>query len=221
MNMRNKIKAILAKAASTESEAEAAIFLAKAETLMEEHQIGAFELGEHDPIGVSEFFHPGSGPLGYKGNLLQALANYYGCRGVYRRSRAQFRTTLVGPESARVTTELMTDFVWDEVGKQATKIAKETGFDRGAMRRRIANAMIIRVARMAGEAKTPMARTAAAASHALIVIDQTDALYEEMFPDVKNKKAVSLQAGALAHKAAADINLHRQTTGASQLKIGK
>jgi hypothetical protein len=119
--MAAKIQALLAKAASTEHEAEAEAFMRKAQKLLEEHQINLGEfINADDPVIIDEngFEQTDSSPSWYK-DLYMAVGGLYGCRAVLapkilKTSRGNERwgyaIELVGRQSAITTAQLM--FPW-------------------------------------------------------------------------------------------------------------
>ena len=221
-DMRQKIKALLDKAASTTHEGEAAVFIAKAEQLMEKHQIEAHELGDaSDPVDMTRGVSGQSGPVAYKTHLQRALARYYGCENIrVWDSRKTWHLELVGPLSARITTELMTDFVWKQCNAEARKIAKEQGGKPGPMQRRIVNALCFRIRDLIAEREEVAPKNAVAAENALVLKNATVAKFEELYPDVVLSKGSSRSTTDAAKKAAAGISLNRQTTGATVKRIG-
>ena len=221
MDIREKIAKLLEKARSTTFEGEADVLLAKAAELMERHGLEAWELNDgSDPMGAQDGLKGGSGPASYKPAVQRALAKYYGAITM-KRSMAggKFHLELCGPLSARITTELMTEFVWDQIKAEASRLAKEEKGERGALIRSIANAFRIRVNELvAARSTTPP--TDAAAKHALVMVDQTRAFFDARYP---NARWTFSKIGTTndAVKAAAGISLHRQTGGTVVKRIGK
>jgi hypothetical protein len=244
-NITQKIKTLLAKAASTTFEAEADALMVKARALMEEHQISAWQLGgSDDPIGMTLGAQGQSGPSSYKPKLQAQLAALYGCRAIQSMGYLKdangclrygktgrliegFVMELIGAESARITTELMTEYVWDQVNVQAKKLAKEYGHDKGHMVRMITNALMIRIARLVAEKKRAEAKveanTATGKNALVIIASATDAFVNEMFSDLRTIKAKPITSNRAAHAAAAGISLNTQVGGAKAgaLRIGK
>jgi 8-oxo-dGTP pyrophosphatase MutT (NUDIX family) len=215
--MKTKIKALLDKAASTEYEAEASIFIAKAEKLMEEHQISAHELGDDsDPIGMTKGVNGQTGPTAYKTHLQRALSRYYGCENIriWHAGNKKWHLELVGALSARVTTELMTDFVWKQCNAAARELAQETGLKPGPLQRRIVNSLCSRIYQIIADRADDVPKTEVAAKNSLVVKNATLALYEELYPNATKSRAASRSTTAATRKAAAGISLHRQTSGA-------
>lgn len=107
------IKALLAKAASTEFESEAEVFLAKAHELMEKHQLEAEDLETDDPLGHERIYEVRN-PYGTDWDfaLLFPLARYFGCQAIridglhwYKdgKLKPKFEMEIIGRESARIT----------------------------------------------------------------------------------------------------------------------
>lgn len=229
MTITEKIKQIIAKANSTTSEAEADALMAMAARLMEKHQIEAHMLGDNDPLGTTEGdFRPKSGPSSYRPRVLAALAQYYGCKVFwyqeYQGKHIKQLLEISGPESARITTSLMMDFVWQQIVDKAAKLAEEGGHgDRGKMLRHICNAMCGRlytltaVDKQSSEARP---RTEAVANALMVIGNSLTQYYAEKYPNRVTLKAGTRKALNSASKAAAGISLARQTTGTAHKRIG-
>ena len=227
MTITEKIKQIIAKARSTDSEAEADALMAKAAQLMEKHQIEAHQLGEDDPLGTTEAdWRPLSGPSSYKPRVYAALAEYYGCKTYWARrymgKHIKQRLEISGPQSARVTTDLIMEYVWSQIVEKADTLAKTGVGDRGKMLRHICNAMCGRLYTLtAAERETaPEVNTEAAANALIVLGNSLTRYYDEKYPNRVSLKAGTRKALHSASKAAAGISLARQTTGATHKRIG-
>lgn len=120
--MKQKITKLLEKANSTTFEAEAEMLLAKARSLMEEHQISMFELGE-DPFETrqsGEFQKETQAQLRY--DLQASLAEYldmkvailtFDRRPGERLPQAVYE--FVGTQSSQITLEFLFPFVWGQI----------------------------------------------------------------------------------------------------------
>lgn len=238
MNIREKIAKILEKAKSTDSEAEAEMLLAKATQMMEEHQIAAHELGDSsDPIGMTVgCSNVQAGPPSYKYEVQRALAAYYGCKSIrmwdplvwdsakQRMKPQTWRQEMVGSLSARVTTEMMTEYVWDQLKALARSQGAEFGVKPAIQLRKLANAMSLRVWKLVRENRaraTPEVRTQAASNALVLVKTATEAKYAELYPQTKTTQARGRSSNEAARAGAAGISLHRQTGGSANLRIGK
>ena len=226
MNIREKIQKIIDKAKSTTSEVEADSLLAMAQSLMEKHQIEAFELGDNsDPVGMTVGQSGQSGPSAYKPLVQRALAAYYGARTIRCwNNQTTYRIEIVGPESARITTELMTEYVWDQVKAEAKRLADAGEGKRDALIRKIANALTARIWGLVAEQERSQrgeTRTVTATKNALVVKDATDAWVAQHYPNLqaagKSKGRTTTRSAA---NAAAGININRQVGGGRQLRIG-
>lgn len=77
-----RIKALLAKANGTDNQHEAEVFLAKAQELLQEHQLDSSALDDvDDPIEVGRVaFTAAAKPPSWHKNLFIAVGCYYGCQ---------------------------------------------------------------------------------------------------------------------------------------------
>lgn len=223
MSIKAKIEKILAKARGTDNEAEAATFLAKAEALMEEHQISIMDLGQDDPMGKFTAYEATQSSPTWKNHVLNQVAQFYGARAVRDWiDGKRFKFVVVGPESARVTTELMYPFIIEQIRAEGRKHAPEIGLKPEAAIRRVGNAFSHRISRMNCERKAEEPKTAAAVKNALVKVDALDAYMDELYPDLtKSRRGRGTSTNATAQQAAGRVSLHRQTGGGSTLRIGR
>lgn len=207
--IKDKIRALLAKAMATEFQGEADSFMAKAQELMEKHQLDLFDLGQEDPIGVTLGVEGQSGPASYKAALQMRLAHYYGAEPIrWHDHHRKYRVHIVGPESARMTTELMTDFIWSQVLKQAGLLVQERGGKKDAATRHIVKALIYRINREMAARKTVDAKPGT--SHSLVVVDAVKAFVEHHYVGLKpiGSKAKDISVRAL--ELAKNISINEQ-----------
>lgn len=219
--MISKIKALLAKAQGTDNEAEAAAFFAKAYELMETHQLDASDLDRDDPLGHERLFESKTGSAGdWDFRLMFAVARYYGCKAnrTYYGYHRGYHMTLVGRVSARVTAVEMHKYLVTVVRRLGRERAAEMGLKPDAAARRIGVALHERLSILwSRNQKAP--KTEAAAKNALVTLDAVDALYKELFPNVRNVKGAKL-TNELAREAAGGISLNLQTGKSDTLRIG-
>lgn len=223
-----KIKALLAKAASTEFEHEAALFADKARQLMEQHQIDATDLEHDDPVDVSKPYKATSSAPSYKKHLWTSLARYYGCRTVLIWiSATEYTVDIIGRESARLTTELMFPFVLEQVRKAAKKIYDERNpLDRVVTQeqvvRQVANALVLRVQSLVVEREAVKANPATnAGKNALVTLDAVTALVERLYPNPSKGSKRGIGTSGAARSAAAGISLNQQMGGSAVRAIGR
>lgn len=217
----DKIKALLAKASSSEFEAEAAAFAAKAQQLMELHQISVLDLHNDDPLGIDDSF-TGSTSASYKRVLYVGLADYYGCSVVrHMTGKNSFVLRVVGRESARLTTVLMYPFIMDQVKKAARELHEKTahlgGVTVAMLERRVANALAIRLAKLTRES-APVAGTAAG-KNALITMDAVRAYIAENIGNAREGRSPKVRTNERCMEAAEGISLARQAASSSAKKI--
>jgi hypothetical protein len=173
------VRALLAKAASTEFEHEAEVFLAKAHELMEKHQLSSADLEKDDPLGAENAYEV-KNPYGtdWDFGILFPLARYFGCKAIridtvalYKdgKYKPSFKMEIVGRESARITVIEMHKYLVATIKKLGLEKSKLnlrefrkfrknhwdemvwTGeyLNADQIRRRIGNAMIERLAILA------------------------------------------------------------------------
>ncbi len=238
--MAVKIAALLAKAASTTSEAEAELFLGKAHELMEKHQLEAADLEADDPVGNDRVYRRnGAAAPDWDFMLLFPVARYYGCKAIRCDLRKGYEMDLVGRESARITALEMHKYLVATVRKLGREKARgpdpipywtndqDPEYDEPARYmnddqtiRAIGNALRERVGILARieEAKNAQAATPAG-KNALVTVNVVKALYAELHPDAERIGGVSARTTNAAREIAAGIGLHRQTGGGSTLRL--
>lgn len=216
--IKTKIMALLAKAKSTDSEAEADAFFSKAQELMEKHQLELHDLGVDDPLGKTDGVTAQPGPPSYKSDVQCALARYYGAKPIImNHGDGKWHVEIVGPESSRVTTELMTDFVWKQVGAQAGRVAELTGVNKQHAIREVAKALCLRIRRLVAERKADPALLGG--SYSIVVVDAIDSFIANNYGRLVSckTKAKSISRTAMDH--AKNINLNRQVGGSDTLRL--
>lgn len=225
MTIVEKIKALLAKAASTDSQHEAEIFLAKAHELMEKHQLEAGDLETDDPINkeTGATANGGASP-DWDFQLMFPVAKYFGCKacqvwspvktdGTFTRS-GQYWMEVVGRESARITAIEMHKYLVKTVRRLGRENAVP-GCKADTMARRIGRALSSRIYSMCPD--EPVADTPAG-KNALITLDAVLAKYQEFFPDATPLNGRTL-TNKSAREIAAGIGLNLQTGGSAPLRL--
>lgn len=228
-SIKNKIRALLAKAESTEHEGERDLFLAKAHELLEKHQLDLFELDDEDPIGwFTCDTRYQAGPMAYKSQLHSMVAKFYGCRVV---RQTQFFPTakggciqgwyldICGSESSRLTVEIMFPFIWDQVNKQAKWVAQES---RGTINqskavREVAKALAVRINRMLNERRNEPPKPGTSTS--LVVVNAIESAIKSKYTDLVTTRSKGTSTISLAREAAAGISLSRQVNTKNTLRL--
>lgn len=223
-----RIQALLAKAKGTDNEHEAELFLSKAMDLMQQYQLDIADMVDAgDPILHHVGLSAAESGHAWRWKLYSAVARLYGCKSIHvqvgdrapkpgKRPTAWYEQRLVGRESAIITTDLMYPWIVEQVRAHAKAIAEQTGMSGQGQAKRVAAALISRIN---GLVEAPSATTAAG-KNALLVLDQVTAKYDDLYPKTELIKARGARTDALSRDAANSIGLHRQTGGASQLKLG-
>lgn len=229
MTIVEKIRALLAKAASTDSQAEAEAFLAKAHELMAKHQLDASDLENDDPVDMSigATANGGASP-DWDFQLMFAVARYFGCKGIQWWSQekadgtfirsGQYQMKIVGRESARITAMEMHKYLVATVRRLGREHCDEMGLSAANCARRIGRALQIRIRELC---PPPPAAETPAGQNALVTIDRTLAKYQELFPNAKKIKSPGIHTNSSAQEIASGIGLNLQTTGTrSALRLG-
>jgi hypothetical protein len=234
MTIVEKIRALLAKAASSDHAAEAEVFLAKAHELMEKHQLESLDLEHDDPVG-NENVYPRNNPDGvdWDFTLLFSVARYFGCRAIRLPQEPKgFIMDLVGRESARITAIEMHKYLIAEVKRLAKeavgtrefrKIVKRGSnfywqgdyLNREQCARRIGNALTERLFRLCAAEESKAVATTDAGKNALITLDAVEALYAKLYPDTVKIGGPGIRSNNGARELAAGIGLNLQTGNGS------
>lgn len=216
MTIVEKIKALLAKASSTDNEHEAALFLGKAHELMEKHQLDASDLETDDPIDGSKGPRANGGASpDWDFQLMFSVAAYFGCESIQCRTveegKVVYRMNLVGRESARVTAIEMHKYLVKTVRRLGREHAAKTGQNAGILQRRIGRALGIRISEMTPSREETVANAkTAAGKNALVTLDRTLTKFNELFPNSKPMGGRVITS-ASAQAIAGGINLNLQT----------
>lgn len=227
MNIVEKIKALLAKAASTTSEHEAAAFMAKAHELMEKHQFGAEDLERDDPIDMSigATANGGASP-DWDFQLMFSVARYFGCKGIQWWSQTkvdgsfvkagQYAMKIVGRESARITAIEMHKYLVSTVRRLGREHAADMGIKSDKAARRIGRALQVRIDSLCPE---PPAPETEAGKNALVTIDRTLAKFAELFPDATKIGGPGYRTTRSARGLAEGISLASQVGASSTRRL--
>ena len=232
-----KIQALIAKAQSTEHEAEAEIFMAKAMEMLERHQIDMGDLLDaDDPVIVETegFEQTESSPSWYK-DLYVAVGALYGCRSVINpklihtsrgNARWGFSIELTGRQSAIVTAQLMFPWIKQQCFEKGRHLVREhlgvsDQNEEKKQARRVGNALVQRIWRLVHAEKVKNAEpVTAAARNALATIDRVDQVFNDHYGELGKSKNRPTVTNSAARAAAGSIGLHRQTSGSATLQIG-
>ena len=228
LKMIEKIKALLAKAASTDHEAEAELFFAKAYELMQKHQLSEADLDKTDPVNHEHVAHrKGQAAPDWDFKLMFAVAEYFGCKCIQipdwgnhpKTGRYQWLghyMDLFGRESARITTLEMHKYLVATVRRLGrAKAAEDSRLNADAWSRRIGQALRQRIYTLAPK---PEKAATAAGKQALVTVNQTLALYKETWPNTQSIKGRPLTNDA-AREIAQGIGLNVQVNKGGTLAL--
>lgn len=216
MTIVGKIKALLAKAASTDSQHEAELFLAKAHELMEKHQLEASDLDNDDPMGEERTYEQkGRGGVDWDGRLMFAVAHYFGAKAIQNEYGKDTSYTIIGRDSARVTTIEMHKYLVKTVRRLGRENAAAMGTKPETAARRIGVALRSRLHQLAPK---PVAASTEAGRNALITLDAIDLWMEKYHPDLHSIKGRSF-SNDMARGLANGIGLNLQTGHTATVRI--
>lgn len=225
-----RIQQLLAKAKGTDNEHEAEAFLGKAMDMMREFQLDIADLVDaDDPILKHIGLKQASSGHAWRWKLYSKVAQLYGCKSIHVEKQVEgkggrmvpgYEQTLVGRESAIITTDLMYPWIVSQVKTKAREIAAKTGMSEQGQAKRVAAALIARISRMLAEQETRDANpTTLAGRNALVVMDAVTAAYEQHFPNTDIVRTRGAKTDNLSRDAANSIGLHRQTSGRDTLRL--
>jgi hypothetical protein len=219
MSIVTKIKALLAKAKSTDNEHEAIAFMQKAEELLEAHQLGLSDLDTEDPISAHFRRASSNGSGDWADFLYSACAAYYGCRLVvhtldYKGLKRE--SEVFGRLSAVVTLNEMHSYMVATVRRLGRQHADEWSLKPDQAARRIGNAL---VTRLRGLAQANSINTTTR-NNALLVVDPIQALIDATYKNLTSTKSGKRYTSVAARGVAAGIGLSSQVAGRGALQIG-
>lgn len=228
-SVKRKINALIAKAQGTDNEHEALAFMAKATEMLERYQLELWQLGDAgDPVGDDVMFvYRDATPSMNDHHVLSAIAKYYGCR-VVRTSRSVANKVgrivtersyhIIGRESSRITTQLMFPFIMEQCHEAGKRLAARGHGSASKCTLRVVNSVIIRIHKLTNDA-TEAAKTPETASRALVVVNELQAYIDNAYGKLQQNRATTIGTTSAARAEAEKVSLHRQTTGASALRI--
>lgn len=225
MDIREKIKALLAKAASSTSEHESSAFAAKAYELMEREQLSVHDLDTEDKVGQHEYIkHRGAAP-DWPWKVAGATARYFGCMTMtlqqrVTRSSTEYRMMCIGRESARITAEEMYKYFVATIKRLGKEKAAEMGVSPDKAARLIGNSFAIRLNTLRLAAKREESATVEG-KNALVTLDAVKAFAAIAYPDATPARGGKVTTSEAARSVAGGISLAGQVgAGGSRLAIG-
>lgn len=222
--IKDKIAALLAKAEGTDNLFEADSFMAKVNELLERHQMDLHEIRKHsgvntDPIGKTAGETNIYASMLWARGVAGALAKYYGCEFIYWKRGNHFTYRIVGPESARMTFELLLPFVISQVRQQANRLwIARGGKSKSVWEREVGQALQLRVYRLVPQVEAKRAENTA---NGLVPVSDLKAFLDAEFGEIKTARATNYDFGFAAKQAAETISINVQATGKTTKLIGK
>ena len=210
-DIKKRIAALIAKAEGTENVHEAMAFMAKANELLERYQLERHELHVDDPYGNSKSDCPSSDAWIYK--VVGALARYYGAKVIWEnynatKSRKTYR--IFGPESARVTHELMIDYLMAQVRFQGRNYAREHMVTPSVGTRNVGLAFSVRLNELAAQNKI---KRDGLASRALVPVDINKQMIDQFYGPLSKMAHVRTGYTSTARDYADRIQINSQVSG--------
>lgn len=231
-NLITRIRALLAKANSTDNEFEAEAFLTKANELLEKHQLDASAVLEDsdDPIRIAvEGFRAAAKSPSWHKNLFMAVAGYYGATiaistEIERNSNGNWQEVkvveLTGKLSGIETAKLMFPWIKAQCNEKGRALhALYPSMTASQHARRVGNALVSRIHRLMWDRRQEAPKTEAA-RNALVILDQVKAKFDEHYGDLPSARNAKVSTHRAAREAAESIGLHRQAGHEAQLRIG-
>ena len=218
-----KVQAMLAKAASTPSSAEADSIIQKVNYMLERHGLSLVDLDTHmhdDPVGYDDESFQWWQADGWHGRLVAAAAKLYHVEIVYvgsARSRNLTTVTVFGRESCRQVFMAMMPYISKAVKTRGNACYKKGLYRTASVARsEIGRALTLRIWDIVAERKTaPRSPQAEQGMNMLVPVDRIQLFVKKRFPNLGGvrKGGVWKGAGTTAREQAAAINLSTQVGG--------
>ena len=221
-----KIGKILAKATSTNSDAEADSLMAKVNELLEAHGLTYADIAAanaDDPVGQTKGAAEFWASQHHRLALFSALAQLYGARLIYTKLGNKYTVDLVGRESARVTFQLMVPFVLKQISDAAKTLVETQAYtSKDSALRAVSNRTAVKAATMARENEQRDVQRVQQGGFALVPVDLVEAAMGQFYPRMRAARASSINMGSAAAAAAASkISLFQQTKGSTVRQLAK
>lgn len=206
-----KIRSLIAKAESTDSEHEAAALMAKVRELMDQHQLSMLDVtqqNQQDPLGRTTLDMPYRN--GEYAALADAAARFLGCVTVtwldyntdWKRVR---RVEFLGREGARASALEMVPYLFVSCRKEAARIMREEPgrhHSRSHLVHQVMTALTRRLARLSFQqpATSPI-------PGALVPVPEADSFKDEVYGEIPEHRPHATSPTASAREAADRISL--------------
>jgi len=216
-SIKKKIAALIAKAEGTDNINEAMAFMAKANELLERYQLERHELHVDDPFGNTAADCSPSDAWIFK--VVGASARYWGAKVVWeenRRREVNMRKAyrIFGPESARVTHELMIDYLLAQVRRQGRLYGNDHFVSPSVGSRNVGFAFATRLLELAAQTKV---RRDDLAARALVPVDMTQQMIDGFYGKLRQMAKVRTGFTSSAREYADKIQINSQVGGGRKL----
>lgn len=213
--LKTKIAALLAKAGGSDNQHEAEAFAAKAQQLLDEHQLSIGDVIKTDPIERTVIAVGPKTAKPWHARLPQIVAKYYGCDLVSWHENGVIAYTAVGRESARITAAMMYPFIAEQVRAKALEYQKVTFFSRKRCMNDMTDAFYKRLLLLIRAQETTAAATGGH-SRALVHVDEAKAWMNANMENLKQGKPFTVADNDITRELAAEISLAKQVTEADK-----
>ena len=219
-SIKKRIAALIAKAEGTDNINEAMAFMAKANELLERYQLERHELHIDDPFGNDPRDCSPSDAWIFK--VVGASARYWGASVVWEETRrrevnGRKAYRIFGPESARVTHDLMIDYLLAQVRLQGRNYAREHRVTASVGARNVGFAFANRLNELAASNKV---RRDGLASRALVPVDINKQMIDEFYGKLGKMAQVRTGFTSSARDYADRIKINSQVSGTRTKLIG-
>lgn len=207
--IKAKIAALFAKAEGTDNEHEAETFMAKAQEMLQKHNLSRLDLdpeGHTDPLGHDAEAYTWFASSSWHATLYHAVSNYYGCQMVRDKIDSnKFAAILIGREGARDTVKIAYPFIVKQVALQAKALQKlYPEMSTSIARRQVAVALSSRIWDLVHKWSLNKGNE----EKVLVVVDENKIYMDNLMDTVGGSRRIK-GANAAAHNAAGAISLGR------------